>query len=162
MVRAGLVIFFGAIIASIGVAIYAYTEYQPNIIYTNQGDSIQVGPVKYVITYEGTHNGNEKTRPQDTFVKIRIVAENVGDEKTRITGGQFYILDESDKKLQPVYGEFSDEDLLNDVLEKNKPVSYTTQFDIAFDENKQYRVGVIPTKQQSSTDIGIVCLINCN
>ena len=161
MIRAGLVIFFVAIVISIGVAIYAYTLYQPTFVLANQGESIQVGPVKYVITYEGTHDGNEDTRPENTFLKIRIVAENVGTENTRMTGGQFYVLDENDQKLQPVYGEFSEEDLLNDVLEPNKPKTFTTQFDIDFDEEKKYRIGILPTKQQASSDIGMVCLLNC-
>lgn len=161
MVRAGLVIFLGAILTSIGIAIYAYSVYQPNFVTVNQGESIQVGPVKYIVTYEGTHNGDEKTRPVHTFLKIRIVAENVGEKETRITGGQFYIIDENGTKRQPVYGEFSQEDLLNDLLEINKPGSYTTQFDIPFYEEKQYQIGIIPTKEQASTDIGIVCLINC-
>ena len=78
-----------------------------------------------------------------------------------MTGGQFYILDENDKKVQPVYGNFSDNDLLTYMLVPNVPVSFTTQFDVPFDENKQYRIGILPTKEQSSRDIGIVCVTNC-
>jgi len=47
------------------------------------------------------------------------------------------------------------------LLEPNQPVSYTTQFDIPFDENKQYRIGILPTKEQASIDIGIICVTNC-
>ncbi len=47
------------------------------------------------------------------------------------------------------------------MLEQHVPISFTTQFDIPYDENKQYRIGILPTKEQSSMDIGIVCIINC-
>ena len=78
-----------------------------------------------------------------------------------MSGGQFYIIDEHDAKTQPIFGEFSDEDLFDYYLQPNKESTWTTQFDVPFDEGKQYRIGVLPTKLQSSTDIGIVCLLNC-
>ena len=161
MVNMLLVIIPVVVIASIGLAISYYIEFQPNFIYVNAGEPIQVGPVKYIIEYIGVHSGDEKTPPEYTFVQISITAENLGKVTTYMTGGQFYILDENDAKSQPVYGGFSDNDLLNDDLEPNTPVSYTTQFDIPYDENKQYRIGILATKEQSSMDIGIICIINC-
>jgi hypothetical protein len=107
------------------------------------------------------YDGDENTKPKNTFFQISIIAENEGDEATRISGGQFYILDENDAKIQPVFGNFSSNDLLNKILEPKVPISFTTQFDIPFDENKQYRIGILPTKQQDSRDIGVVCLTNC-
>jgi len=156
-----MIVVIVAVIVSSGVAISFYLEFQPNFIYVNGGESVQVGPVKYIIEYIGEHSGDKKTSPEHTFVQISIIAENLGKESTRMNGGQFYILDENDAKVQPVYGSFSENDLLNDMLEQHVPVSYTTQFDIPFDENKQYRIGILPTKEQSSMDIGIVCIINC-
>ena len=161
MVRVFIIAVMVAITVSIGFAIWAYLEWQPNFIYVNGGESVQVGPVKYIIEYIGEHNGDEKTSPEYTFVQISIIAENLGKEDTRMNGGQFYILDENDAKVQPVYGNFSENDLLNDMLEQQVPISFTTQFDIPYDENKQYRIGILPTKEQSSMDIGIVCIINC-
>jgi hypothetical protein len=161
MVRAGMVAIIGGIIISIIIAIYYYGEYQPNFVYTEPGYPIKVGPVQYVIEYDGTHNGDENTVPENIFVKIKIKATNLDESETRLSGGQFYILDENNTKTQPVYGEFSKEDLLDDYLQPNKEVVWTTQFDIPFDETKQYKVGILPTKPQSSLDIGIVCIINC-
>ena len=161
MVRVFIIAVMVAITVSIGFAIWAYLEWQPNFIYVNEGESVQVGPVKYIIEYIGEQNGDEKTSPEYTFVQISIIAEKLGKESTRMNGGQFYIIDENDAKFQPVYGNFSENDLLNDILEQHVPVSYTTQFDIPYDENKQYRIGIKPTKEQASMDIGMVCIINC-
>jgi len=161
MVRVFIIAVLVFITVSIGVAISYYLEFQPNFIYVNGGESVQVGPVKYIIEHIGEHNGDKKTSPEHTFVQISIIAENLDKESTRMNGGQFYILDENDAKVQPVYGNFSENDLLNDMLEQHVPISFTTQFDIPFDENKQYRIGILPTKEQASMDIGIVCIINC-
>ena len=160
MVRMGLVIFVGAIIVSMAVAIYAYVLYQPNFLFASEGEPLQVGPVKYIITYEGQHNGNEEIRPKNSFFMIRIVAENLGSETTKISGGQFYLID-NNEKIEPIYGEFSEEDLLIHDLEPKKAHTYTTQFDVDFDEEKQYRVGIETRKDQSSRDIGIICVLNC-
>jgi len=157
----GVVIVVGAIIISMAVALYMYTQYQPNFVQAQAGEPVTIGPVQYVISFEGTHNGDEDTRPENTFVKIRIDAKNISNEDTRITGGQFFIIDQNEQKHQPIYGGFSEEDLLNDLLEPNKPVSYTTQFDVPFDEEFQYQIAIRPTKEQSSLDTAIVCITNC-
>ena len=78
-----------------------------------------------------------------------------------MSGGQFYIIDENNEKTQPVYGDFSDEDLLDYYLEPNKESTWTTQFDIPFDESKEYKIGIRPTKVQASLDTAIICLLNC-
>ncbi|MEE8178937.1 MAG: hypothetical protein V3T63_03060 [Nitrosopumilaceae archaeon] len=157
-----IAIIIGVIIISMGFAFYMYLLYQPNFIEVQAGEPIQVGPVKYIVGYEGEHTGNKDTQPEGTFFKIRITAENLDSETTILTGGQFFLLDESDKKYQAVYGKFSDEDLLTDLLELNVPVTWTTQFDIPYDEQEKYRIGILATKIQSSNDIGIVCVQNCN
>ncbi len=161
MVRVFIIAVVVGITVSIGVAIAYYLEFQPNFIHVGGGEPVQVGPVKYIIEHIGEHAGDEKTSPEHTFVQISIIAENLGKESTRMSGGQFYIIDENDAKVQPVYGNFSENDLLNDMLEQHVPISFTTQFDIPYDENKQYRIGILPTKEQASMDIGIVCIINC-
>ena len=161
MVRIAIVIVVVAIVISIGIALSFYVEFQPNFITVKGGESVKVGAIKYTIEYIGQHNGDEKTKPANTFFQISIIAENEGVEASKMTGGQFHIIDENGKKVQPVYGSFSDNDLLTYVLEPNVPVSFTTQFDIPFDEDKQYRIGILPTKEQSSRDIGIVCVTNC-
>ncbi len=161
MARVFIIAVLVFITVSIGVAISYYLEFQPNFIYVDGGETVQVGPVKNIIEHIGEHNGDEKTSPEHTFVQISIIAENLDKESTRMNGGQFHIFNEDNTRVQPVYGNFSENDLLNDMLEQHVPVFYTTQFDIPYDENKQYRIGIKPTKEQASMDIGIICIINC-
>ncbi|QUC65371.1 DUF4352 domain-containing protein [Nitrosopumilus sp. K4] len=161
MARMGLVIVIGAIIISMGVAIYAYTLYQTNYVTAVAGEPITVGPIEYVITFDGTHNGNKDTKPENIFVKIRINAKNISNEEIRISGGQFILIDEKLRKHEAVYGAFSAEDLLEDYLEPNKPVSWTTQFDIPYDEQEQLNVTIKPLKPQATVDVGSVCIANC-
>lgn len=161
MSSAGIVVVVAAIVASMGIALYFYGEYQSEIAHVGAGEPITVGPVRYVVEYEGTHEGDEDTVPENVFVKIRIRATNLGDEETRMSGGQFYIVDEEGAKTLPVYGAFSDEDLLDYYLQPGRESAWTTQFDVPFDEGEQYSIGIVPTKVQSSMDIGVVCILNC-
>ena len=162
MAGIGVVIVIGAIIASMAVAMYMYTEYQVNFIETTVGETVTVGPVEYIITFEGTHEGDKETQPENTFVKIGITAKYIGnEEKTLLSGGQFFIVDEKEQKHEAVYGEFSSKDLLLEWLEPNKPVEKTTQFDIPFDEEKMYKIIIRPQKEQSSLDTAVVCITNC-
>ena len=161
MVRLGMVIVVGAIIASIAAGMYMYTQYQTNYITTVAGNPITVGPVEYVITFEGTHEGDKKTVPENTFVMIGISAKNISEKDTVMSGGQFYIIDEKEQKHEAVFGEFSAKDLWLEKLEPNKPLQRTTQFDIPFDEEYQYKIIIRPQKDQSTVDTAVVCLTNC-
>jgi hypothetical protein len=154
-------IIISGIAASIVFASYMYSEYQPNFITVQAGQPVQVGPVVYTVEYLGQHNGDEDIQPEAIFFQIRINAENIGSTTTLLSGGQFYLLDENDKKYRAVYGDFSDEDLFNYELKPNVQITRTTQFDILYDKEKIYRIGILPTKEQSSNDIGIVCVQNC-
>ena len=154
-------IIIAGIAASIVFATFMYYEYQPNFILVEAGQPVQVGPVIYTIQYLELYEGDDDIKPNDIFFKIEIIAENVGTSPTLLSGGQFYLLDETEKKYRAVFGEFSNTDLFNDDLEPNESLTRTTQFDIPFDEDMQYRIGVLPTKEQSSNDIGIICVLNC-
>jgi len=157
----GVVIVIGAIIASMGVAMFMYTQYQTNYIESSVGNTVTVGPVEYVITFEGTHQGDKDIIPENTFVMIGITAKNISDEKTILSGGQFYLVDEKDQKHKAVYGEFSSKDLLIVGLEPDDPIEITTQFDIEFDEENQYKIIIRPQKEQSTVDTASICLTNC-
>jgi len=161
MARMGLVIVIGAIIGSMVLANFMYMQYQTNFIETNAGETVMVGPVEYVITFEGTHEGSKEVMPENTFVKIGIIAKNTGDEKTLLSGGQFYLIDKKDQKNKAVFGEFSSKDLWLEWLEPNKPIEVTTQFDIPFDEEFSYKVIIRPQKEQSTVDTASICLMNC-
>ncbi|MGI0056878.1 MAG: DUF4352 domain-containing protein [Nitrosarchaeum sp.] len=161
MVQIGIFIVIGAILISMAIAMYYYTQYQTNLIIAKTGEPVVVGPVEYIITFDGTHKGNEKVIPENTFVKIKITAKNISKEKTWISGRQFYLIDEKQQKHKSVYGEFSTEDLSNYQLEPNKPVIFTTQFDVPYDESKQYNITIQSSKQQASVDIASLCITNC-
>ncbi len=156
-----IAIIIGVVISSIVFASYMYYEYKPNFILVDSGEPVQVGPVVYTIEPLGIHEGNSNTKPNGTFFQIQINAENLDSEETRMSGGQFYLLDDTDKKYIAVYGNFTEQDLLRDFLQQNMPVSWMTQFDIPYDEEMTYRIGILPTKIQSSRDIGIICVQNC-
>ena len=108
----GIVIVLAIVIGTMAAAMFMYTQYQTNYITTVAGETITIGPVEYVITFEGTHQGDKDTIPENTFVMIGITAKNISDEKTILSGGQFYLVDEKDQKHKAVYGEFSSKDLL--------------------------------------------------
>ena len=157
----GVVIVIGAIIVSMGVAMFMYTQYQTNYIESSVGNIVTVGPVEYVITFEGTHQGDKDTIPENTFVMIGITAKNISNEKTLLSGGQFYLVDEKDQKHKAVYGEFSSKDLLMAGLDPDEPIERTTQFDIEFNEENQYKIIIRPQKEQSTVDTASICLTNC-
>ena len=161
MAGLGGIIVIGAVIVSMGLAMFMYTQYTTNFIESVVGEKVTVGPVEYVITFEGTHEGSKEVKPENTFVMIGITAKNTSDEKTIISEGQFYIVDEKDQKHEAMYGEFSSKDLFLETLEPNKPIERTTQFDIPFDEENQYKIIIRPQKDQSTLDTAVVCVTNC-
>ena len=157
----GVVIVIGAIIASMAIAMFMYTQYTTNFIESTAGETITVGPVEYVVTFEGTHEGSKEVVPENMFVMIGITAKNNSDEKTLLSGGQLYIVDEKEQKHEAVYGEFSSKDLLVEWLEPGESIERTTQFDIPFDEEKQYKIIIRPQKEQSTVDTALICVTNC-
>lgn len=157
----GLVIVIGAIIGSMILANYMYMQYQTNFIEVSEGETVVVGPVEYIVTFEGTHEGDKDTEPENTFVKIGIIAKNISDENTVVSGGQFFLIDEKDQKHKAVFGEFSSKDLWLVGLEPNKPIEVTTQFDIPFDEDENYKIVIRPQKDQATVDTASICLTNC-
>lgn len=161
MVRVGVIVVVGAMLISMAAAMYAYTLYQTNYIEVNEGDKVTVGPVEYSVLFDGTHEGSETVPANNTFVQIMITAENISGERTLLSGGQLYILDEDGKRHQAVHGAFSSKDLLVEWLEPGEPVERTTQFDIPFNDEYQYQVIIRPQKEQSTVDTAIICITNC-
>ncbi len=160
MVNLGIVIVIGAVVGSMGIAMYTYAQYQTNFVTGIAGEPIIVGPVEYIVTFEGTFEGNKDVKPEKTFVKIGIVAKNIGNKVTNLSGGQFFFID-GNKKTEATYGEFDANDLLFEKIEPGKPVQRTTQFDVQFEEDKQYKILIRPQKEQSTVDTASVCLVNC-
>ena len=114
-----------------------------------------------MVMFDGTHEGSKAVRANNTFVQIMITAKNIGDERTLFSGGQMYILDGDGERHKAVHGAFSAKDLLVEWLEPDKPVERTTQFDIPFDEESRYDVLIRPQKEQSSSDVAVICIANC-
>ncbi len=161
MARIGIIIVVGAMVISMAAAMYAYTLYQTNYIEVNEGDKVTVGPVEYSVMFDGTHGGSETVQANNTFVQIMISAENISDERTPFSGGQLYILDKDGKRQKAMHGAFSSKDLLVEWLEPGEPVERTTQFDIPFDDEYQYKIVIRPQKEQSTVDTAIICITNC-
>ncbi len=157
----GVVIVVVAIMATMGAALYSYTLYQTNFIQVVSGEPVTVGPVKYTIMFEGTHEGSKQVQPENVFVQIGITAMNVSQEDVMLSGGQLYIVDEAEQKHQPVYGEFSAKDLFVESIEPGQSIERSTQFDIPFDKDAQYNIIIRPQKEQSTVDTAIVCITNC-
>jgi hypothetical protein len=157
MVQITIFIVIGAIIISMGAAMYTYTQNQTNFITANAGEPVIVGPVEYTVSFDGTNKGSKETMPENTFVKIKITAKNISEENTGLSGGQFYLIDDKQKKYSPADGGFSAEAL----LEPNKPITVTTQFDVPYDDLKQYKILIRPAKQQTTSDTALICIVNC-
>ena len=163
MVRMGMAVVIGGIVASMVIAMYAYIQYQPNIMEVSNGEPVVVGPVEYSITFEGIHDGNDEVKPEHTFVEIRINMRNIDSSDVTVTGGQFYFVDTGGERHWPIYGNgtFAEEDLYIEVLQPDRSVTRTTQFDVPFDDLEQYQIIIRPAKEHESIDVGIVCITNC-
>ena len=71
------------------------------------------------------------------------------------------MIDEKDQKHKAIFGEFSSTDLVQRGLDPNKPIEVTTQFDVPFDEDVNYKIVIRPIKDQSTVDTASICLTNC-
>ena len=163
MARLGIVLVIGAIVVSMAAAMYAYVLYQPNVMSVSDGDPVVVGPIEYTINYEGTNDGNEEFRPENTFVKIRIGMKNLDSVEHTVSGGQFYFVDSAGVRHWPSYGNgtLHQEDLLTEILPPGEPISRTTQFDVQFEGDHMHEIIIRPAKEHNSIDVAIVCITNC-
>ena len=160
MVQGGIFLVLAAVISIMAVSMYMYLDISSNIVEVNSPDKVVVGPVEYTISFEEIHPGNKETIPENTFVQIRITAENIGDEKALISKEQFYIIKDN-KRYNAVYGEFSSKDLESELVDPGKSVEKTTQFDIPFDDEVQYSVVIRPNSMQLGANTAIVCIVQC-
>ncbi len=159
--RVGVLVVIGSILISIMVGVYAFDQSKTVPVYAMAGESIQIGPVSYVIEYDTMHKGNKITSPEYSYYQIKIHAKNTGSEKTRISNSQFFMTSENLAKKSPVYSNFSSTDLSGLELEPGQEIVRTTQFDIEYDSSEKYVIQIRPTKEQASAQIGIVCMSNC-
>ena len=173
MVKIGAIIVIAGIFISIGVAFLFYGEESfREVKVSSWGEPIMVGAVNFDVQYITNYDFLEKTKdrteweekqieefgimdptkekPDHTYFQIQITAENMSDEIVRLTGGQFHLYDIDDKRWPAAFVGYG--------------VSLTTQFDIPYDEEMVYRVGIVPNRfgMEQTTEIAFICIKNCN
>ena len=186
MVRVGGIIILGSIFAVLAVSFYFYSgEVLTDVKISSFGEPVQVGDIMFDIQYVANFEYLEKTKdfklaekaeidrglieasnekPEYTYFQIQITAENKGDEIVRFTGGQLHLYDDSNKRFSPTFVRYGDNELSLIDLKPQKAVTLTTQFDIDYDEEMQYRVGIVPNRHgmEGTQEIAFVCIKNCS
>ncbi len=152
MVRVGGIIVIGAIFAVLSVSFYFYSgEVLTEVKVSSFGEPVQVGDVMFDVQYVANFDYLEKTKefklaekgeidrglieasnekPTHTYFQIQVTAENKGSEIVRLTGGQFHLYDDSNKRFSPTFVGYGETELSLVDLEPQKAVTLTTQFDI--------------------------------
>ena len=186
MVRIGGVFVIGAILTVIGISFVFYSdEVLTDVKVSNFGEPIQVGDIMFDIQYVANFEYLEKTKefkiaeqaeidrglieasnekPEYTYFQIQVTAENKGSEIVRLTGGQLHLYDDSNKRYSPTFVGYGDSELSLIDLEPQKAVTLTTQFDIEYDEEMQYQVGIVPNRHgmEGTQEIAFICIKNCS
>ena len=186
MAGIGTFIMLGIVIGSICVSMYLFLDNQFVDIFEESGGSITVGNVEFYVNHIGNYEILEKTKEyteiektqvvkglatseiaEGVYFQIQITAHNIGTETVRFTGGQFHLYDIDNTKYDAVYigydtSEGTEELSVVDLL-PNGSVTVTTQFDIPYDDEMKYSVGIIPDRfgLQDSQERGFVCIQNC-
>ena len=185
MIRIGGVLAVIIIIGSIGIAFYFYSqETYREVVVSDLGEATMVGDVKFDIHYVTNYEILEKTKeftdfertqieqgltegtsetPEGTYFQIQITAENKGSETTTLTGGQFHLYDDKNTRYGASFVGYGADELSMIDLEPNNAVTVTTQFDIPYEEEMTYQVGIVPNRfgLQETQEIAFICIKNC-
>ena len=186
MVGIGTLIMLGIVGGSICFSMYWFLDEQFVDIIGESGGSVTVGGVEFYVNHIGNYEILEKNKEyaeiektQETkglatsemaegvYFQIQITAHNIGTETVRFTGGQFHLYDIDNTKYDAVHigydtsegtEELSVVDLLPDGF-----ITVTTQFDIPYDDEMKYSIGIIPNRfgLQDSQERGFICIKNC-
>ena len=186
MVGIGTLIMLGIVVGSICISMYLFFDVRYVDITGESYDMITVGGVEFYVNHIGNYEILEKNKEyaeiekaqeikgiatsemaEGVYFQIQITAHNIGTETVRFTGGQFHLYDIDNTKYDAVYigydtsegtEELSVVDLLPDGF-----ITVTTQFDIPYDDEMRYTVGIIPDRfgLQDSQERGFVCMKNC-
>tara|TARA_Y100000588_G_scaffold285409_1_gene303141 strand:- start:572 stop:1132 length:561 start_codon:yes stop_codon:yes gene_type:complete len=186
LARVGGIIVIAAIFATLGVSFYFYSfEVLTDVKVSTFGEPVKVGDIMFDIQYVANFDYLEKTKefklaeqaeidrglieasnekPNHTYFQIQVTAENKGNEIVRFTGGQLHLYDESNKRFSPTYVGYGDNELSLIDLEPQKAITLTTQFDIEYDEEELYRVGIVPNRHgmDGTQEIAFICIKNCS
>jgi len=186
MVGIGTLIMLGIVIGSICISMYLFLDNQIVDVTGKSGDSIIVNNVEFNISHIGNYEILEKTKEyteiektqaikglttsekaEGVYFQIQITAHNIGTETVRFTGGQFYLFDINQEKYDAIFIGYAGSDIIEELsrvdLLPGSSVTVTTQFDIPYDEEMKYTVGILPDRfgLQESQERGFVCIKNC-
>ena len=186
MVGIGTLIMLGIVGGSICFSMYWFLDERFVNVIEESGGSVTVGGVEFYVNHIGNYEILEKNKEyaeiektqatkgiatsemaEGVYFQIQITAHNIGTETVRFTGGQFHLYDIDNTKYDAVYigydtSEGTEELSVVDLL-PNGSVTVTTQFDIPYDDEMKYSVGIIPDRfgLQDSQERGFVCIKNC-
>ena len=101
--------------------------------------------------------------PDGVYFQIQITANNIGNETIELTGGQFFLYDINNKKHEAKFIGYGENELTVLELEPNNPITVTTQFDVQYDDEMKYTVGIIPNRYglQDTQEMAFICVKNC-
>jgi len=186
MAGIGTFIMLGIVVGSICISLSLFLDGRLVDITEESGDSVIVNNVEFNISYIGNYESLEKTEEYKEFEKtqvikglatseiaegvyfqIQITAHNIGTETVRFTGGQFYLFDINQEKYDAIFIGYAGSGIIEELsrvdLLPGSSVTVTTQFDIPYDEEMKYTVGILPDRfgLQESEERGFVCIKNC-
>ena len=186
MAGIGTFIMLGIVVGSICISMYLFLDEQFVDITGESGDPITVGGVEFYINHIGNYEILEKNKEytelektqaakglatseiaEGVYFQIQISAHNIGTETVRFTGGQFSLYDIDKTKYDAVFIGYDSPDGTEELsvvdLLPNGSVTVTTQFDIPYDDEMKYSIGIIPDRfgLQDSQERGFVCVKNC-
>lgn len=167
MVKIGIIVVMGGVIATMVIAMIFFWNYQPNVIQVEAGQGVIVGPVEYMLIYQGIQKGDARTESDSTFMKVDITAKDVDTGESVLTKkSQFSLHDKQGKKTSPTHGVFIEDNDIDDAQTPDKKPTKITAFfpiqDETLDDEFSYVITIRPTKEQRSTDIAVVCMTNCD
>ena len=186
MAGIGTFIMLGIVVGSICISMYLFLDDQFVDIIEESDDLITVGGVEFYVNHIGNYEILEKTKEytelektqavkglatsetaEGVYFQIQITAHNIGTETVRFTGGQFSLYDIDKTKYDAVFIGYDSPDGTEELsvvdLLPNGSVTVTTQFDIPYDDEMKYSIGIIPDRfgLQDSQERGFVCVKNC-
>ena len=186
MAGIGTFIMLGIVVGSICVSMYLFLDNQVVNVTEESGDAITMGDVEFYVSYIGNHELLEKNKEyaemektqagkglatseiaEGVYYQIEITAHNIGSETVRFTGGQFYLFDNNKIKYEAAYIGYDTSDGTEELsvvdLLPNGSITVTTQFDIPYDDEMKYSVGIIPDRfgLQDAQERGFICIQNC-
>ena len=182
MAKIGTFILLGVIAGSVTFSFFLFLDYQPVTVISESGGIMIAGDVEFYVQHIGNYEILKKTDeyneaeknivqkgldrseiPEGVYFQIQINAHNIGAETVRVTGGQFYLYDTNNEKYEAVFIGYGEEELSVIDLKPNETIVVTTQFDIPYDEEMKYTIGIIPNKYglQDAQERIFVCIKHC-